>query len=137
MCGHIVSAAPFKLYSGMQDRGNAELLLRIIYLILCQDGFTVILVERCEGVSTKPIKTSYSSTAGTAFITFDNVKVPVENTLGEEGGGIFVMLRSALLQNVIGTTDSHDIFCSATSITSDGSCAAAAHAVNDCSSRPA
>jgi hypothetical protein len=54
----------------------------------------VILVERQEGVETKPIKTSYSSTAGTAFITFDNVKVPVENTLGEEGGGIFVMLRS-------------------------------------------
>ncbi|KIP05009.1 hypothetical protein PHLGIDRAFT_92667 [Phlebiopsis gigantea 11061_1 CR5-6] len=59
-----------------------------------EDGFTVILVERCEGVSTKPIKTSYSSTAGTAFITFDNVKVPVENTLGEEGGGIFVMLSN-------------------------------------------
>ena len=60
-----------------------------------QDGFTVILVERQEGVSTKPIKTAYSSAAGTAFITFDNVRVPVENTLGEEGGGIFVMLRSA------------------------------------------
>jgi alkylation response protein AidB-like acyl-CoA dehydrogenase len=35
-----------------------------------------------------------SPTAGTAFITFDNVKVPVGNTLGPEGGGIFVMLRS-------------------------------------------
>jgi hypothetical protein len=35
-----------------------------------------------------------SPTAGTAFVTFDNVKVPVENTLGPEGGGIFVMLRS-------------------------------------------
>jgi hypothetical protein len=34
-----------------------------------------------------------SPTAGTAFITFDNVKVPVGNTLGPEGGGIFVMLR--------------------------------------------
>ena len=59
-----------------------------------EDGFTVILVERQEGVSTKPIKTSYSSTAGTAYITFDKVKVPVENTLGEEGGGIFVMLSN-------------------------------------------
>ena len=56
-------------------------------------GLTVILVERGEGVETKSIKTSYSTAAGTAFITFDNVKVPVENTLGEEGGGIFVMLR--------------------------------------------
>ncbi|KAH9902799.1 acyl-CoA dehydrogenase [Cubamyces lactineus] len=59
-----------------------------------EDGFTVILVERGEGVSTKPIKTSYSPSAGTAYVTFDHVKVPVENTLGEEGGGIFVMLSN-------------------------------------------
>ncbi|KAJ3565776.1 hypothetical protein NP233_g7428 [Leucocoprinus birnbaumii] len=58
------------------------------------NGFTVILVERGEGVETKAIKTSYSPTAGTAYITFDNVKVPVENTLGPEGGGIFVMLSN-------------------------------------------
>jgi len=58
-----------------------------------EDGFTVILVERGPGVETKHIKTSYSPTAGTAYITFDNVRVPVENTLGEEGGGIFVILR--------------------------------------------
>lgn len=59
-----------------------------------EDGFTVILVERGPGVETKPIKTSYSSAAGTAYITFDNVRVPVGNTLGEEGGGIFVMLSN-------------------------------------------
>jgi alkylation response protein AidB-like acyl-CoA dehydrogenase len=61
-----------------------------------QDGFTVILVERGPGVETKQIKTSYSTTAGTAYITFDNARAPVGNTLGEEGGGIFVILRSAL-----------------------------------------
>ncbi|KAJ6505938.1 peroxisomal acyl-CoA-dehydrogenase [Mycena vulgaris] len=59
-----------------------------------EDGFTVILVERGPGVETKPIKTSYSSAAGTAYITFDNARVPVGNTLGEEGGGIFVMLSN-------------------------------------------
>ena len=53
----------------------------------------MILVERGPGVETKQMKTSYSTTAGTAYITFDNVRVPVENTLGPEGGGIFVMLR--------------------------------------------
>jgi alkylation response protein AidB-like acyl-CoA dehydrogenase len=62
----------------------------------CQSGYTVILVERGEGVETKAIKTSYSPTAGTAFVTFDNVKVPVENTLGPEGKGIFVILRFRL-----------------------------------------
>ncbi|THH28855.1 hypothetical protein EUX98_g5336 [Antrodiella citrinella] len=59
-----------------------------------EDGFTVILVERSEGLETKPIKTAYSASAGTAYVTFDKVKVPVENTLGEEGGGIFVMLSN-------------------------------------------
>lgn len=54
----------------------------------------MILIERGEGVETRQIKTSYSMTAGTAFITFDNVKVPVENTLGPEGGGIFVILSN-------------------------------------------
>ena len=57
-------------------------------------GFTVILVERCEGVETKVIKTAYSTTAGTAYITFENVKVPVENTLGKEGSGVYVMLSN-------------------------------------------
>jgi alkylation response protein AidB-like acyl-CoA dehydrogenase len=56
-------------------------------------GFTVILVERGEGVETSAIKTSYSPAAGTAYVMFDNAKVPVGNTLGSEGGGIFVMLR--------------------------------------------
>lgn len=65
----------------------------LLTLLPTQSGFTVILVERGEGVETKAIKTSYSSTAGTAFITFDNVLVPVENTLGPEGGGLLVILR--------------------------------------------
>ncbi|PVF95961.1 acyl-CoA dehydrogenase NM domain-like protein [Serendipita vermifera] len=57
-------------------------------------GFTVILVERGPGVDTQAIKTSYSSTAGTAYVTFDNVKVPVENTLGPENAGLLVMLSN-------------------------------------------
>lgn len=57
-------------------------------------GFTVILIERSEGVATKQLKTSYSSTAGTAYVTFDNVKVPVENTLGEVDAGLLVMLSN-------------------------------------------
>jgi alkylation response protein AidB-like acyl-CoA dehydrogenase len=55
----------------------------------------VLLIERGPGVETKQIKTSYSTTAGTAWITFDNARVPVGNTLGKEGGGIFVILRCA------------------------------------------
>jgi len=69
-------------------------------------GFTVILVERGEGVETTPIKTSYSPTAGTAYVTFDNVKVPVENTLGPEGGGIFVILSNFNHERWVMTTSS-------------------------------
>jgi alkylation response protein AidB-like acyl-CoA dehydrogenase len=34
-----------------------------------------------------------SRTAGTAYVTFDNVKVPVGNLLGKEGRGLQVILR--------------------------------------------
>lgn len=54
----------------------------------------MILVPRVEGVETKPIKTSYSASAGTAYVTFDKVRVPVEYTLGEEDGGLYVLLSN-------------------------------------------
>ncbi|GJJ07636.1 hypothetical protein Clacol_001840 [Clathrus columnatus] len=57
-------------------------------------GFTVILIPRIEGVETRPIKTGYSPTAGTAFVTFDNVRVPLSHTLGGEGKGMNVILSN-------------------------------------------
>ncbi len=54
----------------------------------------MILIERGPGVETKQIKTSYSTTAGTAYITFDDVKVPVENTLGVVDQGLKVVLSN-------------------------------------------
>jgi alkylation response protein AidB-like acyl-CoA dehydrogenase len=51
------------------------------------------LIERGEGVETSPIKTAYSAAAGTAFVTFDNVKVPVEYLLGTENKGLQIILR--------------------------------------------
>ncbi|KII89880.1 hypothetical protein PLICRDRAFT_569432 [Plicaturopsis crispa FD-325 SS-3] len=66
------------------------------FTVACKtkDGFTVLLVERGEGVETKPIKTSYSATAGTSFVTFENVKVPIEHTLGPENGGLQVIFSN-------------------------------------------
>ncbi|KAH8818477.1 acyl-CoA dehydrogenase-like protein [Hyaloscypha sp. PMI_1271] len=57
-------------------------------------GLSVILIERGEGLETEAIKTSYSAAAGTTFITFDSVKVPVENLLGEENKGLHVILSN-------------------------------------------
>lgn len=57
-------------------------------------GFGVICIPRQEGVETKQIKTQYSTTAGTAFITFDNVHVDKKYLIGEEGMGIMVVLSN-------------------------------------------
>lgn len=77
----------------------------------------VLLIERGEGVETKHINTSYGPASGTAFVTFDNIKVPVEHTLGpDNGGGLVVILsnfnheRSVVIYSeswafIYGTTD--------------------------------
>ncbi|KAI6151670.1 acyl-CoA dehydrogenase/oxidase [Pisolithus tinctorius] len=59
------------------------------FTTLCQtdSGPTVILVPRSSTVSTKPVKTSYSATAGTAYVTFSGTRVPVSHTLGGVGQG--------------------------------------------------
>lgn len=57
-------------------------------------GMVVLVVERQEGVETKPIKTAYSSAAGTAYVTFENIFVPYENTLGPDDGGLQVILSN-------------------------------------------
>ncbi|KAI8876973.1 acyl-CoA dehydrogenase NM domain-like protein [Backusella circina FSU 941] len=63
-------------------------------VVRTEKGISMLLIERTEGVETKIIKTSYSTSAGTAYVTFENVKVPVENLLGEEGKGFFVVLSN-------------------------------------------
>ncbi|KAH9950153.1 acyl-CoA dehydrogenase [Amylocystis lapponica] len=57
-------------------------------------GYVVVVVPRSDAVSTKAIKTAYSSTAGTAYVTFDDVRVPVANTLGKVGQGMQVILSN-------------------------------------------
>jgi alkylation response protein AidB-like acyl-CoA dehydrogenase len=54
----------------------------------------MMLIPRSEGVETKPIRTSYSGAAGTTFVTFDNVKVPVGNVLGKIDEGLKVVLSN-------------------------------------------
>jgi alkylation response protein AidB-like acyl-CoA dehydrogenase len=52
------------------------------------------MIERSEGVETKPIKTAYSPAAGTAYVTFENVRVPVRNLLGVDGEGMKVVMNN-------------------------------------------
>ncbi|BEJ13831.1 hypothetical protein CspHIS471_0310050 [Cutaneotrichosporon sp. HIS471] len=55
---------------------------------------TMFLVPRTGGVETKQIKTSYGQTAGTSYVTFDNVFVPNENMIGPENDGLRVILAN-------------------------------------------
>jgi len=66
------------------------------FTTLCKsdEGFVVICIPRSEGVETKQIKTSYSITAGTAYVTFDNVRVEGRYVVGEDGLGIPVVLSN-------------------------------------------
>ncbi|KAI0750649.1 acyl-CoA dehydrogenase NM domain-like protein [Daedaleopsis nitida] len=59
-----------------------------------EGGYTVILVPRQDAISTKAIKTAYSSTAGTSYVTFDGARAPVANTLGKIGNGMQVVLSN-------------------------------------------
>ncbi|PWN46570.1 acyl-CoA dehydrogenase NM domain-like protein [Violaceomyces palustris] len=59
------------------------------------EGFAVLCIPRSVGgVETTQIKTSYSTTAGTAYVTFDNCKVPAKYLVGEDGAGIPVILSN-------------------------------------------
>mmetsp|Transcript_12882 Transcript_12882/g.29153 ORF Transcript_12882/g.29153 Transcript_12882/m.29153 type:complete len:525 (-) Transcript_12882:81-1655(-) len=55
-------------------------------------GVSMLLIERGEGVETKSIQTSYSKAAGTAYITFENAKVPVDNVIGMENMGFMCIM---------------------------------------------
>lgn len=57
-------------------------------------GLSLLLVERGKGIETKPIKTSYSASAGTAYVTFEDVLVPRENLLGKEGDGFRLIMHN-------------------------------------------
>ncbi|CCU97476.1 unnamed protein product [Malassezia sympodialis ATCC 42132] len=59
-----------------------------------EEGFAVLLIPRSLGVKTRLIHTSYSSTAGTAFVMFNNIKVPAKNLIGADGMGIPIVLSN-------------------------------------------
>lgn len=60
-----------------------------------RDGsVSCFLVPRVEGLSTKPITTSYSAAAGTSFVTLENVTIPVENLVGEQGRGLYMIFSN-------------------------------------------
>ncbi|KAI8916433.1 acyl-CoA dehydrogenase/oxidase [Gorgonomyces haynaldii] len=60
--------------------------------VVTDGGISMLLVPRSAGVDTKRIATSYSPSAGTSLVVFENALVPVENLLGVEGGGFQIIM---------------------------------------------
>jgi len=55
-------------------------------------GLSMLLIERSPGLETTRISTSYSKSAGTAYIELKDVMVPVENLIGAEGAGFLLAM---------------------------------------------
>jgi alkylation response protein AidB-like acyl-CoA dehydrogenase len=61
------------------------------FLILVRETsgvFTLLVVARSEGLTTRHIALSGSTTAGTAFVDLDDVHVPLDMVVGERGQGL-------------------------------------------------
>lgn len=59
-----------------------------------QGGVSLLVVERSEGVTTTPIKTSSSLAAGTSLVVFENAKVDRANLIGREGHGFSYVMAN-------------------------------------------
>lgn len=58
-------------------------------------GLSLLIVPlKVEGVDMRRLSVTGSKTGGTTFIELDNVKVPVENLIGEEGKGMFYVMTN-------------------------------------------
>lgn len=64
--------------------------VREYFLTLVQESsgeLTLVVVPRTKGVSTRHMAMSGSTTAGTAFVEFDDVEVSLDMVVGERGKG--------------------------------------------------
>ncbi|PWN87329.1 acyl-CoA dehydrogenase NM domain-like protein [Acaromyces ingoldii] len=50
-------------------------------------GITFLVIPRSEGLETRKMKMMGGGASGTTYVTFEDVKVPVENVVGKEGEG--------------------------------------------------
>lgn len=57
-------------------------------------GISVLLIERSQGVTTREMDCQGVHGSGTTFVTFEDVKVPVENLIGKENAGFKVIMTN-------------------------------------------
>jgi alkylation response protein AidB-like acyl-CoA dehydrogenase len=51
------------------------------------EGISFLLIPRSEGMNTRKIEIGGGGLSATTYVTFEDVKVPVEYLVGSEGGG--------------------------------------------------
>ncbi|THW53175.1 acyl-CoA dehydrogenase NM domain-like protein [Aureobasidium pullulans] len=72
------------------------------------NGVSVLLIERSfGGVSTRKMDCQGVWSSGTTYVTFEDVKVPVENLVGKENQG-FKVLMTNFKQTATDSNDSHE-----------------------------
>lgn len=66
-------------------------------------GFSLLVMDRhAEGISATKLKKLGWHASDTAELAFDNVKIPKENLLGEEGKGFYYLMGGLQLERLIG-----------------------------------
>lgn len=90
-------------------------------------GVSVLLIERSEGVTTREMDCQGVHGSGTTYITFEDVKVPVENLIGKENQGFKVIMTN--VSSLVPRRDLLLTLCSSiTSVSASSSSAHASHA---------
>lgn len=65
-------------------------------------GVSLLVIDRnAEGVSARKLKKLGWHASDTAELNFDNVKVPVENLIGEEGRGFYYLMNGLQLERLV------------------------------------
>lgn len=66
-------------------------------------GVSLLVIDRnAEGVSARALNKLGWHASDTAELNFDNVKVPVENLIGQEGQGFFYLMGGLQLERLVG-----------------------------------
>merc|ERR1712072_979058 len=55
-------------------------------------GSLLLVDAKTPGIKVRKMQTQFDTTHGTTFITFDNVRIPAANMIGDEGKGFKYIL---------------------------------------------